>query len=85
MLDNYIDDLQDSIDWAHERDDIEILHLARYRMDQLLSAINTLPVIKRASFQAEVDKVLPMEWPLWMEACRYNDGDETTEKQFYIQ
>ncbi|MGK0440647.1 MAG: hypothetical protein ACJA0N_000442, partial [Pseudohongiellaceae bacterium] len=22
----------------------------------------------------EIDNLLPMEWPLWMEACRYGDA-----------
>ena len=74
MLGNYIDNLQNSIQWAHCQDDIDVLCLARDRMDQLMSFVTTLPEADQLQAHQHIDQVLPMEWPLWMEACRYGDG-----------
>ena len=75
MLNNYIDNLQNSIQWAQYQDDIDILCLARDQMDQLAAYITTLPEAEQQQINQQIDHVLPMEWPLWMEACRYQDGE----------
>lgn len=76
MLHTYIDQLQHSIQWAEQQDDIDVLCLARDSMDQLLAFVSTLPAAAQMQAQQRIDRVLPMEWPLWMEACRYQDGSQ---------
>ncbi|MFT5578080.1 MAG: hypothetical protein ACI9WS_000832 [Paraglaciecola psychrophila] len=76
MLDRFIDQLQDSIDRAQLQEDINILHLARHRMAQLQVALLSLPPGQQVRLQRDIDRSLPMEWPLWMEACRCDDGEE---------
>lgn len=76
MLHHYIDNLQSSIQWAQYQDDFDVLCLARDYMDQLLTFVGTLPVREQMQAYSAIDQVLPMEWPLWMEACRYQDGGQ---------
>jgi hypothetical protein len=78
MLDTYINQLQSTIQWAQFQDDIDTLCLARDRMDQLLDFSHSLPVVEQQRLQQRLDEVLPMEWPLWMEACRYQDGQSAS-------
>ena len=75
MLNNYIDKLQSSISWAQQQDDIDVLCLARNSMEQLMDFVATLPAADQMQVHQDIEKVLPMEWPLWMEACRYQDGE----------
>jgi hypothetical protein len=74
MLSNYIENLQSSIQWAQYQDDIDILCLAKEQMDQLVTFVTTLPAAAQQVAYRDIDRVLPMEWPLWMEACRYEDS-----------
>jgi hypothetical protein len=76
MLSNYLENLQNSIVWAQTEDDINVLCAARDQLDQLLSFVSTLPQPDQIHAHLHIDKVLPMEWPLWMEACRYEDGGQ---------
>lgn len=73
MLNHYIENLESTIQWAQFQDDIDVLCLARDHMNQLLDFVDTLPVPEQVKAQMSIDRVLPMEWPLWMEACRYED------------
>lgn len=73
MLDQHIENLQSSIQWAQQGEDLDILQLARSRMEQLMTLISELADDERQKAYAHIDKLLPMEWPLWMEACRYED------------
>lgn len=73
MFDQHIKNLQSSIQWAQQAEDLDILQLARSRMDQLVALISKLADEDRAKAYAHIDELLPMEWPLWMEACRYED------------
>lgn len=75
MLSHYIDNLENTIQWAHYQDDMDVLMLAREHMDRLLAFTQTLPVTEQLEVHRTLDRVLPMEWPLWMEALRYEDGD----------
>lgn len=74
MLNQYIESLESTIQWAQYQDDLDILCLARDRMDQLLDFVQTLPEPDQIKAQMTIDRVLPMEWPLWMEACRYEEA-----------
>ena len=76
MLNNYIDKLQQTIQWAQQQDDIDVLCLARDSMNRLLDFADGLPVTEQVQIHRHLDQLLPMEWPLWMEACRYQDGPE---------
>jgi hypothetical protein len=83
MLNNYFNKLQQSIQWAEQQDDIDVLCLARDSMTQLLDFVNTLPLSEQFQAQQTIDQVLPMEWPLWMEACRYEDGDQGCQQTLH--
>ena len=74
MLSNYIDNLQSSILWAQQQDDIDVLCLARDNMNQLMDFVTNLSEDDQLQAHLHIDQVLPMEWPLWMEACRYEDS-----------
>ncbi|ARN73910.1 hypothetical protein [Oceanicoccus sagamiensis] len=80
MLNNYIDNLQSSIRWAQQQDDIDVLCLARDNMNQLMDFVTTLPAADQMQAHQDIDKVLPMEWPLWMEACRYEDSADSASE-----
>ena len=78
MLAQYIQNLESSIVWAQLEDDIDVLVMARDNMDQLIHFVGTLSTVEQHTAYEQIDKVLPMEWPLWMEACRYGDGVKTS-------
>ena len=73
MLNRYMTELQSSIQWAQLEDSIEVLNQAKSSMNRLLEFVDTLPATEQQMAQQKIDDVLPMEWPLWMEACRYGD------------
>jgi hypothetical protein len=75
MLESHINNLQASIQWAQYQDDIDVLNMARTTMDELVHFITTLPESQQQDAYLHIDNVLPMEWPIWMEACRYNDSE----------
>lgn len=77
MLTGYIDNLEASIKWAQCQDDIDVLCMARDRMTQLMEFVSTQPEEVKLHAYQHIDQVLPMEWPLWMEACRYQDVEAT--------
>jgi hypothetical protein len=54
-------------------------------MNQLLDFITTLPEALQTQAHQTIDNVLPMEWPMWMEACRYEDLEscEVTSEVFH--
>ena len=81
MLNNYIDNLQNSILWAQQQDDIDVLCLARDNMNQLMDFVTTLPEADQMQAHQHIDAVLPMEWPLWMEACRYEDSASVSDTE----
>ena len=76
MLHHYIKALEASILWARCETDINVLCLARERMDELLAFAGTLPRLQQMEALRVIDQALPMEWPLWMEACRYEDNPD---------
>ena len=78
MLNIHLENLQNSILWAQFQDDLEVLYHARDNLHQLLSIVSELPVAEQLKAQETIEQVLPMEWPLWMEACRYEDGSRYT-------
>ena len=81
MLTQYIESLESSIQWAQLEDDINVLVQARNQMDQLMSVVSELPIVEQQQAQQQIDQILPMEWPLWMEACRYQDGLTFAEQE----
>jgi hypothetical protein len=73
MLKDYIQNLEHSIVWAQHEDDFDVLCLAKQNMDQLMDFVSELSVDDQQRAHRRINQVLPMEWPLWMEACRYGD------------
>lgn len=74
MLSRYLEDLQHSIQWAQFEDDLDVLNLARCKMEEAMSFIAGLNNSQQQqSAYRQLDNLLPMEWPIWMEACRYGD------------
>ncbi|MEE8059886.1 MAG: hypothetical protein V3T17_18960 [Pseudomonadales bacterium] len=84
MLSNHIANLQSNIQWAQYQDDIDILHLARDSMNRLMAFVSTLPDTDQQQAYQHIDQVLPMEWPLWMEACRYEDSMSGTNQEMTL-
>jgi hypothetical protein len=50
-----------------------VLQQARRSMQQLQAVIAQLDSDAQRRANQTVDALLPMEWPLWMEACRFED------------
>ena len=84
MLSNHIENLQNSILWAQQQDDLDVLCQARDNMDQLMSFVSGLPASEQMKAQQTIEQVLPMEWPLWMEACRYEDTAGNTQTKIIL-
>lgn len=83
MLSRYLEDLQHSIQWAQFEDDLDVLNLARHKMEEAMSFIAGLNSCQQQqSAYRQLDSLLPMEWPIWMEACRY--GDQVNNKEGLI-
>ena len=76
MLASYMENLQGCIQWASLREDMDILCLARERMQELEQFVSQLPAQEQQSAYLLIDDILPMEWPLWMETCRYEEGQQ---------
>ena len=74
MLGNELNKLQATIQWAQYQADIDVLQLAREHHDHLLNRVSTLPAAQQGQAYQAIDSLLPMEWPLWMEAIRYADN-----------
>jgi hypothetical protein len=73
MLASYVQNLQGCIQWASLQEDMDVLCLARERMQELEQYVSQLPVAQQQSAYLLIDDILPMEWPLWMETCRYEE------------
>lgn len=73
MLASYMENLQGCIEWARFQQDQDVLCLARERMRELEQFISQLPESDQQTAYLLVEDILPMEWPLWMESCRYED------------
>jgi hypothetical protein len=76
MLSSYIENLQGCIQWASYQEDMDVLWLARERMQELEQYIGQLPESERQGAYLLIDELLPMEWPLWMETCRIEDEQQ---------
>ena len=81
MLNHYIENLEKSIQWVQCHNDFDVLCLAKERMDQLIKFVSTLSKEDQHKAYSDVESVLPMEWPLWMEACRYDDRELCTTQE----
>jgi hypothetical protein len=75
MLNHYLVDLASSIQWAQCQDDMDVLRMAKARLNDAISYVAGMDCDqqKQAAF-AQIDQLLPMEWPMWMEACRFGDA-----------
>ena len=73
MLASYVQNLQGCIQWASLQEDMDVLCLARERMQELEQFVSQLPAAEQQSAYLLIDDILPMEWPLWMETCRYEE------------
>ncbi len=73
MLSTHMEDLQNCIQWAQYQQDVDVLCLARVRMQALEKCVGQLPAPEQQRAYRQIDAMLPMEWPFWMELCRYED------------
>jgi hypothetical protein len=74
MLNNYLADLKNTIYWAQCQDDMDVFNLARKRMEKAVRFVASIDCAQtRQAAYSEIDELLPTEWPMWMEACRYQD------------
>jgi hypothetical protein len=76
MLASYFESLQTSIQWAQFEEDLDVLMLARENMDELVRQVNDIPQNLQQLAYRQIDELLPMEWPFWMEVCRNEEIDQ---------
>ena len=70
MLADCFENLQHSIRWAMFDLDIDVLQFAQQQLQQAEARIVSLPRTEQQQAWQQLDALLPMEWPLWMELCR---------------
>lgn len=70
MLGHEMTRLQQTLEWARFDLDMDVVQLAQQHLQQLESQIIALPEALQASAWQQLDSVLPMEWPLWVEMSR---------------
>jgi len=80
MLATYMENLQGCIQWAQFQEDSDVLCLARQRMQELERFVSQLPAPEQQTAYQQIDLILPMEWPLWMENCRYQDEHQASQQ-----
>ena len=73
MFDRQLDNLRLTIEWAQRDQHLTMFHTAKTQLHQLEACLAHLPKFEQRLLYRLIDEILPMEWPLWMEACRYND------------
>lgn len=73
MYDSQLNNLRTTIEWAQRDQDLQIFRMAGVQLNQLESYLAHLSELEQRRAQNAINKMLPMEWPLWMEACRYDD------------
>ncbi len=73
MLNQYFQDLENSIKWAEFDQGTDILMLARDNMEKLIDFAEAYPSAQKQKILNDVDAMLPMEWVFWMEICRSED------------
>ena len=74
MLNHHFRDLQNSIHSAQREPDLTLFELARQRLGQIEAMVAMLPRAEARAVYRRLDALLPADWPLWMEACRYGDA-----------
>lgn len=75
MLQQYITNLNNSIQCAQRVSDVDVYRLAQQRMDELMDYLAQLPLSLSEPVYTAIDKQLPSDWPLWMEECRPLNND----------
>ncbi|HUH36611.1 MAG TPA: hypothetical protein VL027_01575 [Spongiibacteraceae bacterium] len=71
MLSTHLQSLQQTIHSALVCQDPDLYRLAGARMERLLDYLGQLPAPLAGEVHAKIDQMLPFEWPLWMESCRF--------------
>ena len=74
MFDQQLENLRRSILWAEQDQNIEIFRMAGVQLEALERYVLVLSEQDQARAYEAIDQMLPFDWPLWMEACRYGDG-----------
>jgi hypothetical protein len=62
--------LHNAIIWAQQCADPLLWREAVHRFDALDRALGTLPSGERIDMEETLFRMLPSDWPLWMESCR---------------
>ena len=73
MFKQQLANLRTSIEWAQRDQSLDIFRMAGVQLEKLESYVYCLSEHEQRQALQAIDSLLPMEWPLWMEACRYND------------
>lgn len=81
MLNVYLQNLSASIQSLLWQEDPDILDLAKGRLDQAMDYIRELPVNEQWAAMQQIDAVLPMEWPLWVESTRSDEQSVDESRQ----
>lgn len=73
MFDHQLENLRRSIAWAEQDQDLEIFRMASVQLQALERCVIGLSEQEQNQAYNAIDAMLPIEWPMWMEACRYDD------------
>ena len=73
MFDRQLENLRRSIAWAQQDQNLEIFRMAGVQLQALERYVVGLSEQEQHQAYTAIDAMLPIEWPMWMEACRYDD------------
>lgn len=67
--------LHNAIIWAHHSADPIVWEEASRRFQQIEEQVTQQELAERAQLEEQLYRLLPSDWPLWMECCRPADAD----------
>ncbi|WP_019528728.1 hypothetical protein [Dasania marina] len=73
MFNQQLANLRTSIEWAQRDQSLDIFRMAGAQLEKLECYVCCLSSQQQQQAYQAIESMLPMEWPLWMEACRYDD------------
>ena len=74
MFEQQLENLRRSIQWAEQDQNLDIFRMAGVQLQALERYVLGLSEQEQPRAYQAIDNMLPCDWPLWMEACRYGDG-----------
>jgi hypothetical protein len=71
VLNTQLHRLENSILSAQLHADVDVYRIASQRFDELMEEVECLPIDEAWLMEERVYELLPSDWVLWMEVCRY--------------